>query len=272
MNELVVNDLIQLTFPTGKAHVSFSEVGDWVKCPYRHYKKHVQKIDLGTPAPVLEFGTAVHASCENFIKTRVMDMSPAIEHIRAKWKEYDGKFGFIKIDEWEAKAHAILAEVSSFINDEFPGWETVEAEELLYESIPSHDLKFKGYIDAVIKVKNKKGKIQYWLLDWKTTSWGWSRLKLQDFMTSAQLIMYKTFWAAKHQVPMPDIRTGFVLLKKDGKTGSRCQLIPVSVGPKTSVRAKKIIENMINSVQKGIKLKNRNSCTYCEYSGTEHCT
>lgn len=272
MNDLAVSQLVQLTFPTGKAHVSFSEIGDWVKCPFRHNLKHVQKIDLGAPAPVLEFGTACHASCEEFIKTHVMNTVPAIEHIRAKWKEYDGKFGFVKVNEWEAKAHAILAEVAAFIEGEFPGWEAVEAEELLYESIKPHDLKFKGFIDAVIKVKNKKGKLQYWLLDWKTTSWGWSKIKLQDFMTAAQLIMYKTFWASKHNVPMTEIRAGFVLLKKDGKTGSRCQLIPVSVGPKTSARAKKLIENMIFSVQKGVKLKNRNSCTYCEYSGTEHCT
>jgi len=33
-----------------------------------------------------------------------------------------------------------------------------------------------------------------------------------------------------------------------------------------------VVSNMITSVKRGIALKNRDSCTYCEYKGTEHCT
>src|SRR5690348_365947 len=73
--------------PTGKSHISFSEVRDWKDCSFRHKLKYIKKIDLGKPGPLLDFGTAVHASCENFLKTRKMDASIATNMIENVWKK-----------------------------------------------------------------------------------------------------------------------------------------------------------------------------------------
>ena len=89
---------------------------------------------------------------------------------------------------------------------------------------------------------------------------------------TAQLILYKHFWSRKHSVPLGDIRCGFILLKRGGKPGRICELVTVSVGPKALGKAEKILNNMISSVRRGIFLKNRNSCTYCQYKDTPHCT
>ena len=155
-----------------------------------------------------------------------------------------------------------------------PGVATVKAEEELYEDIEGFDLKFKGFIDAVIKVPKKKGEGWiYWILDWKTAnSYGWKRQKKQDILMTAQLILYKHFWSTKHNVPMSDIRCGFILLKRGGKPGNMCDIVNVSVGPKSLDKGLKIMRSMIKNVQKQFSLKNRNSCTYCPYKDTEHCT
>ena len=34
-------------------------------------------------------------------------------------------------------------------------------------------MSFKGFIDAVIISRNKKGDPKIWLLDWKTAGWDW---------------------------------------------------------------------------------------------------
>ena len=60
------------SLPTGKSHISFSEVKDWHDCTYRHRLKYVQKIGEFVPGPALTFGTALHDACEDFLKTRVM--------------------------------------------------------------------------------------------------------------------------------------------------------------------------------------------------------
>jgi hypothetical protein len=165
----------------------------------------------------------------------------------------------------------MLFEVPKFLDDTFHDWECFDAEEMLYEEIDNHDQKFKGYIDAIIKVKGKKDKDIYWLLDWKTASWGWRRDKKQDFKVQMQLVLYKNYWSKKHNIPLKDIRCGFVLLKRSGKDGSRCELVTVSAGPKTISKAEKNINNMLISIKRKMFLKNRNNCRFCPYKDSQHC-
>ena len=271
-------------FPTGKPHVSFSEVREWSECPYRHKLRHIDKIDLSKPSQHLVFGTAVHAGCEFYLKNRVLDMSVVKKEIDDAWALYGDDPNFFASakmtkDSMLETAAKILVEIPQFLDSTFPGWECHEAEEELYESILKEDstvqnVKFKGFIDCVLVVptmiRGKEKKIK-WILDWKTTSWGWTKEKKQDFMTKSQLVLYKNFWAAKHGVDHSEIKCGFILLKKAGKPGAHCELLPVSVGDVTSKRSLKVVNNMISGVQKGLYIKNRNSCKFCDYSGTQHC-
>jgi len=68
------------------------------------------------------------------------------------------------------------------------------------------------------------------------------------------------------------VKCGFVLLKKTGKAGQHCELFSVPIGDVPIKKSLKVIGNMLTSVKKGVSLKNRESCTYCEYKNTEHCT
>jgi predicted RecB family nuclease len=56
-----------------------------------------------------------------------------------------------------------------FFDETFPEWEAVDAEHQLYEAVENHPHAFKGFIDAIIKTKGKKGETLYWILDHKTT-------------------------------------------------------------------------------------------------------
>ena len=61
------------------------------------------------------------------------------------------------------------------------------------------------------------------------------------------------------------------LLKKVKKQGKACQLIKVSSGPKSLEKSLKLARSMIKTVEKGLHLKNRNSCMFCEFKDTIHC-
>ena len=50
-------------FPTGKPHISFSEIKQWKECGYRHKLVYIDKIDTFEDSPYLHFGTAVHEGC-----------------------------------------------------------------------------------------------------------------------------------------------------------------------------------------------------------------
>ncbi len=273
-----------MVFPTGKQHVSFSEVREWSECPFRHKLHHIDKIDLSEPSQHLVFGTAVHAGCEFYLKNRVIDMTVVKKELDDAWELYGTNAAFLssakmtKEGMFDAAAKMLL-EVPAFLDKTFPGWTCFEAEEQLYEEIRKNettiqDVKFKGFIDCILEVPMTiRGKIKkvYWIIDWKTTSWGWSKEKKQDFMNKSQLILYKNFWSAKHKIDMSDIKCGFALLKKAAKPGAVCELVPVSVGDVTSKKSLKIVNNMISGVQKGLFIKNRNSCKFCEFNDTSYC-
>ena len=55
--------LLLENLPTGKPHVSFSEVKLWKECSWHHKLVHIKKLSSFLPSPILEFGTAVHAAC-----------------------------------------------------------------------------------------------------------------------------------------------------------------------------------------------------------------
>jgi hypothetical protein len=261
--------------PTGKPHISFSEVKLWKECSYRHHLIHIKKLDLFKPSPVLEFGTAIHAAVENYLLTRGMDVSVARTLLEKAWNKHAGlpDFNQKTLDKAISEASTILEEVPDFFDREFPSWEVVAAEHQLYEGIEGHPHAFKGFIDGIIKAKGKRGETLYWILDHKTTARGWFKDKRSDDMLKAQLALYKNYWCQKYpEVPFKDVRCAFVLLKKAAKPGEHCELFTVSLGETPIKRSLKVVNNMLTSVKRGIALKNRDSCTWCEFKGTEHCT
>jgi len=260
--------------PTGKPHVSFSEMRDWQDCSWRHRLKHVLKIDLSRPGPLLDFGTAVHASCEAYLRTRSMDPSIADRAIRESWSKNRDEPGYEpeNLDRFLQEAASILSDVPGWFDRTFPNWEFVDAEHLLYEVIEGKPHAFKGFIDGIITCDGPRGKRLIWLIDWKTTGWGWTAEKKSSPLVRAQLVLYKNYWSSKTGTDPRDVRCGFVLLKRAAKPDAHCELVTTSVGDVTTERSLKVINNMVASVKRGIAIKNRSSCTFCDYRETEHCT
>jgi hypothetical protein len=194
-----------------------------------------------------------------------------IKDVWGKNKELKG-FEPAGLNQFLKEAEEILADVPKFVEETFPDWEYVDAEHELYEPIEGTTHAFKGFIDGIIKAKGARDKSVIWLIDWKTSSWGWSREKKSDELVRAQLVLYKNFWATKMNVDPKDVRCGFVLLKRSAKPGNHCELVTTSVGDVTTGRSLKVINNMISSVKRGVAIKNRSSCMFCDYRETEHCT
>ena len=272
-----------------KEHVSYSEIRQWKECTWRHKLLYIDKISTYEESPHLHYGTIVHDACEHFLKTKELKIEETKKRIKESWDEhgFDAEdfiqlqkqraklqgwtYKHNKVKDWTQWAETSLLSLPEFLDETFPNWEFVSAEDALYESIENISTKFKGYIDCIIKVPYKN-KYKYWIIDWKTASGrGWSIDKQRDFLVHAQVVLYKYFWGTKNQIEMKDIQCGFVLLKKVKTVGKSCQLIKVSSGPKTLEKSKKLVRSMIKSVEKKLYLKNRNSCKFCEFKDTSHC-
>ena len=272
-----------------KEHVSYSEVRQWKECPWRHKLLYIDKLSTFEESPHLHYGTIIHDACEHFLKTKELKIEEAKKKIKEAWDEHGfdaedfiqlqtqkaelqgWKYKHNKLKDWLDWAEASIKSVPDFLDETFPQWEFVSAEEALYENIENIDTKFKGYIDCIIKIPYKDD-FKYWVLDWKTSSGrGWSLDKQRDFKTQAQVILYKDFWGNKNSINLKNIQCGFILLKKVKTVGKSCQLIKVSSGPKNLEKANKMVRSMIKTVEKQYYLKNRNSCMFCEFKDTIHC-
>jgi hypothetical protein len=132
-------------------------------------------------------------------------------------------------------------------------------------------VSLKGFVDCIIEATGRRGEPLVWIIDWKTSAWGWKTEKKQDPLVQAQLVLYKRYWMQKMADPalrLRDVRCGFVLLKRSAKPGEHCELVPVSVGDVPIQRVEKRTLDMIASLKKGVAVKNRGACTYCDYNRT----
>jgi hypothetical protein len=272
-----------------KEHVSYSEIKQWKECGWRHKLLYIDKLSTFEESPHLHYGTIIHDACEHFLKTRELKIDEAKKKITDAWSEHGfdaedfivlqtnraelqgWKYKHNKLKDWLQWAETSLLSLPDFMDSNFPNWELVSAEEPLYEAIENKSTKFKGYIDCIIKIPYKND-YKYWVLDWKTASGrGWSPDKQRDFSVQAQVVLYKDYWGRKNNIKLSNIQCGFVLLKKVKTVGKSCQLIKVSSGPKTLEKSGKLVSSMISTVSKGMYLKNRESCMFCEFKGTEYC-
>lgn len=150
------------------------------------------------------------------------------------------------------------------------------------------EIKFKGYIDLVIRTKDRRGKTVLYICDFKTASWGWTNEKKMDKELHFQILLYKHFFCKKHQLDPKQVRTAFILLlrsprpEKKGSSKLQCpvEFMPISAGPVSVQRALEELNSDITRLKQryhsGTLDKNHKNCVdewheRCPYLGTKHC-
>jgi ATP-dependent exoDNAse (exonuclease V) beta subunit len=219
------------------------------------------------------FGTAIHSVCENFLLEK--DFKPE-EHFKLSFLQELRKIKADKVPlrkemvlEMKDQGQNICKFVMPAVKDYFEEYEVVSVEEQIMEEIDdfeSEGLKFKGFIDLVLKTPDGK----YHIIDWKSCSWGWDMKRRSDSITTYQLTLYKHFYAKKHNIELKDIETHFALLKRTAKKDN-VEIFRVTSGDKKRNNALKLLEKAVKNISKENFLKNKTSCSRCDYYKTSHC-
>lgn len=260
-----------------RKNISYSELAAWMECNWRHKLKYLDdiKMEADGPSEHTEYGQAMHDALEEFLKTRKFPLYSAIA--AAMNTMFDAlpeqRKPTFKRSDFIDTIEPVLSEVPKFMDETFgPEWEYVAAEFPLMEAIDNHNHQFKGYIDGIIRARGGKHKNKwvYYIIDWKCSGYFWPMAKRTDPKKTMQLIFYKYFYARKLGIDPDDIKCGFVILRRSKKPGN-CLFVPVSAGPAATKRALETIDTMLSYIQKKMFPKNRESCKYCVYKGTDHC-
>lgn len=252
-----------------REHISFSEFKLWSECTWRHKLKYIEGLDGFTGNAFTAFGSAIHSACEEIAVKNLEGIEEKFE------KFFDNEIEELEevtdrdrklLTEMRDQGKNILPHVLVELEKQFPNFELVAVEEDLFEEFEEGGLKFKGYIDLVLKSEDGK----YHIIDWKSCSWGWDARKKADKILGYQLVFYKWFWARKHDVPLENIETHFGLLKRTAKKNN-VEIFRVTSGQKKVDNALTALKNAVINIKRQRFIKNRLSCKYCPFYRTEHC-
>ena len=257
---------------TKREHISYSELKDWVSCPYYHKKSWIEKVAPFEGNEYTAFGTAIHDVCEKKLLKEDIDDAKLFQigfykNIQ-KLLEKNIVMNEKNVKQMREAGPQILAEVDEALKQYFGEYEVFSSEEMLYVPIENFNINFKGFVDAVVKVGDT-----YHLFDWKTCSWGWDSRRKAEKIVTYQLTLYKHFFCQKHNIDPKHVETHFALLKRTAKK-DRVEIFRVSSGPRKTENALKLLYQAIYNITKGVSIKNRLSCLKpyrCSLYNTSHC-
>ena len=254
------------------AHISFSELKDWVHCPFYHKLTRVDKIDGFTGNEYTAFGSAIHSVCEKKLLQEDFDEDYFVNELKKNISELDEDHEINKklVLDMVGQGNNIIPEIEDALNNYFDNYEVLAVELPLMEDIDGQDdYKFKGFIDAIVKTED--GKVH--IFDWKTCSWGWDAKKRSEPMVTYQLTLYKHYFCQKMDVDPKDVETHFALLKMTASK-NRVEFFRVTSGPRKTQNALKLVDKALYNIKNKRYIKNRLSCTGgygCKFYKTEHC-
>lgn len=256
-----------------KKYISFSQIKNWVKCPFYHKLASIDKVDGAFSGNIYTaFGSALHETIENHLEKKIEDDDLKAFFSDIFNREKDSLEEEIRDSDYNKfllQGELLVEKYKKALDSYFGGnYEIVSCEEEIYEEINDFLLDkyhFKGYIDLVVKVGDT-----YHIIDWKTCSWGWDARRRSDTNTTYQLVFYKYYYAIKHNIDPKNIKCHFGLLKRTAKK-DHVEIFEVTSGPRRTKNAIELLQKALTNINKKNYIKNRLSCDKCEFKGTKHC-
>jgi hypothetical protein len=278
--------------------VSASQFSIWLKCKHEWYLTNVKKLAPFKQTIHMHFGTAIHNTIQNYLKT-MYEISTAeadridleayfdTEYFESYKAFYEkNKFHFITKDELKEFYEDGLAILDWFkknknkyfskrnyvlLGVEFPI--TFEVKKNVY---------IKGYIDLILY--NEKSDT-YEIFDFKTSTRGWQDYDKKSESKTSQLILYKDFFSKIFEIDPDKINVEFMILKRKVPEESdfpikRIQTFSPSQGKTTMNKVRKHFEEFLTEAfddegEKLDKVYEKNpgefNCKFCAFNNTEHC-
>ena len=258
-------------------HLSFSAVKDFSFCPHFYKLSRVDKLKPFTGNIYTAFGTAIHSTCEEML-LKDFDIKHENYFYRQFYielnkldKEVLEDYDDVTVEQFVEQGNKILKGIPEFMRETFGNYKVISTEQQLRCKIPLteqtiYEYDFLGFVDCIIKTEDGKNHI----IDWKTCSWGWDARRKSDTMTTYQLSYYKHFYSEMSGLSFDDLETHFVLLKRTAKQNN-IELVKVGNGKKKVDNALKVLENTAYNVDSGNFVKNKLSCSKCDFHKTIHC-
>jgi len=207
-----------------KKKVSYSQYSNWFNCPHRWYLDFVKKLRKTDSTINTCFGTAIHEVFQKYIETMYkqsvtkadeIEMYPLFEEafkrelINEKVTHTEDEF-----KEFSKDGESIIEAFTNISNriKHFPSnrYEFFGIEDEIIMPI-KNDVEFICYIDIILKEKLTG---RYKIFDIKTSRMGWNQYQKEDPAKYSQILLYKSFFSRKHNIPIDKIDVEFFIVKR----------------------------------------------------------
>lgn len=282
------------------ARVSFSQYSMWSSCPQQYKLHYIDGLSQSTSNIHSVFGSAMHETLQEYLdkclrisKSQADKMMDLKEMLKNKMKDF-----YLKELEQYQKHISTKEEMVEFLEDgnlildyfqkpkNFNNFFSLKDDELVAIEQPINtkileNVNFLGFIDFIVRNK-KNGK--YRVIDFKTSTKGWSKYQKADPIKNAQILLYKKFYAEMLNISQDMIEVEFIILKRKVSENTDYNIprisrhIPANGKPSIN-KAWTGFLSFVNEVfdesgnyKTDIEYYKKPSkmCTYCEFLGT-HC-
>ena len=279
--------------------ISYSQYSQWDICPFKWKLNYVDKLGEYTDSIHTMFGTSMHEVLQTYLTVmyndtvKMADALPLEKMLLTRMKrnyqqimERNGGEVFCEqsdMEEFYKHGLLILEWFKKKRGNYFSkkGYELVGIEVPINYDLPN-DIKFIGYIDVLLYDKLRD---RYKIIDIKTSTMGWNKYMKADKNKTDQLLLYKQFYGAQHDIPLDKIDVEYFIVKR--KLYEKVDFPQRRVQTFSPANGKPSINKVINNLNQFleesfingeynmehtyIKRPSKKNCRFCEFNQTEHC-
>ena len=212
------------------ARVSFSQYSMWSSCPNQYKLAYIDKLSESTSNIHAVFGTAMHETLQEYLNICLrISKSQADKTINLKdfLKERMRQLYLKESNNGEIDI-CTKEELVEFLEDgnilldwfqkskNFNKFFSLKHDELVAIEQPintkiAENVNFLGFIDLITKDTYTN---RYKIIDFKTSTRGWSDYQKKDPVKNAQILLYKKFYSEMLNISMDMIDVEFIILKR----------------------------------------------------------
>jgi hypothetical protein len=207
--------------------VSYSQYSLWASCPHKWYLTYVENKQPYQASIHTVFGTAFHETLQAYITTMYEESGAAADKMDLE-SLFQERFREVYANEYKAAgAHFTDAEqMSEFFDDGIAilRWLkpkrnqifTIRRTKLLGIELPlllklSNNIYYKAFIDFALYDEDLN---KVYIYDIKTSTRGWSDNEKRDDQKTAQVLLYKEYFARQFGWDVEQIEVEFFIVKR----------------------------------------------------------
>jgi hypothetical protein len=282
------------------ARVSFSQYSMWSSCPTQYKLAYINKLSESVSNIHAVFGTAMHETLQEYLNICLrISKSQADKTINLKdfLKERMRQLYLKESNNGETHICS-KEELVEFLEDgnilldwfqkskNFNKFFSLKHDELVAIEQPintkiADNVNFLGFIDLITKDTYTN---RYKIIDFKTSTRGWSDYQKKDPIKNAQILLYKKFYSEMLNISMDMIDVEFIILKRkveireDIPTHRISRHIPANGKPSVNKAwngFKEFVDTIFDSegnyrIEIDYPKKPSKLCEWCEFFG-KHC-